>query len=174
MDSAETREGRCVGPDGVSGLGYAGGWEHAGGEGKGGALSVNVVGKAILLTSHAAFCLFRRYLASLPEARWNCLAVPRYRFCLMVDDACLSSVLNGPQPGSKHGDVDGKGYVYIIDSLWQPEADDEGYRDVEGCTQEDVGWMKLRLASVAPRAYNMLENLGWDTTYVRPPRVAIP
>lgn len=117
---------------------------------------------------------FQQWVSSSPEA---IQAVPRYRHCVMVDQTCLDSVLSGPQPFDRYGDLSGEGYVYVIDSQWEPETDeddDEGYPAIEDCYMHDVGWMKVGLSSVALRTYNILEYDGWEIVYRRPPKTAMP
>lgn len=79
---------------------------------------------------------------------------------------------DAPQPPAP--DLELTGYVNIICADWSFE-EDEGKDVIEGCTQNDVGWMKVPVDGLAPRTYSMLGmSGGWETCYVRPPGVAIP
>lgn len=117
----------------------------------------------------------------------------------MVNKECLESVLNGPPP--EKPDLRAKSYVYFIDEVFgkdtdgdeddvdETEDEDENrdlnedggggikevdYEPIEGCAKYDVGWMKLCLANLCPRAYNIMEGYAWEAHYVRPPKVAKP
>ncbi|PSK58682.1 hypothetical protein B9Z65_6697 [Elsinoe australis] len=116
----------------------------------------------------------------------------RGKFCIMVDQACVDATLSAPAPPQY--DREGKAFVYIIDKAWRQkyadgsyaadEADsqasegkepaDEGFPPVDGCRMDDVGWMKLAITHVAPRAFSVLEEPGWEGTYHRPPATVKP
>lgn len=96
----------------------------------------------------------------------------RYRFCIQVDEASLQSVIS----------EEGKGWVKLIKGDWEsreatrqqqhPHKTEE-YPAIEGCTEEDVGWMKVELNSVMPDFYHILRDLNaWHAEYRRPPDVA--
>ena len=57
-------------------------------------------------------------------------------------------------------------------------ADDEGdeeeeYPAIEGCTDHDVGWMKVQLVDLMPDRYvDLRDPNAWSTSYIRPPDVA--
>jgi hypothetical protein len=121
---------------------------------------------------------------------WDSRMPLRYRFCIQVDEASLQSVIS----------EEGGGWVKLIKGDWesreatrqqqQPhetgpkvmaedegeftddDEDDEEYPAIEGCTEEDVGWMKVQLRSVMPDFYvNLRDPNAWHTEYRRPPDV---
>ncbi|KAL9623269.1 MAG: hypothetical protein Q9160_002376 [Pyrenula sp. 1 TL-2023] len=99
---------------------------------------------------------------------------PRYEQCIMVDQECVESVLDGAQPSDENSLIKDHGYVYLIDARWKPDEDDDDvYSPIDGCTLTDVGWQKVAAGFVAPRAFNLMGEggWGWDTYYVRPPGV---
>ncbi|KAE8150568.1 hypothetical protein BDV25DRAFT_154185 [Aspergillus avenaceus] len=104
----------------------------------------------------------------------------RYRFFIMVDQEALESVLNAPDPAS----VNKTGFVRLVNGLWKPDEPDEeelaelgveGLEEeepLEGCTLEDVGWMKVLYDEAETWAYlNMGDTVHWSTYYVRPPLI---
>ncbi|EED14970.1 conserved hypothetical protein [Talaromyces stipitatus ATCC 10500] len=113
------------------------------------------------------------------RAQWN----PWYRLCIMVDEETLQSVLDIPPE-----DVDSynsTGFVILIDGTWQPyllsEEDLEGYispppendfEPVQGCTLEDVGWMKVHChrAQIVASAH-ICDGGDWEREYSRPPEI---
>lgn len=116
---------------------------------------------------------FRRFREWIKASDGTLASTPRYEQCIMVDQECVESVLNGPQPGDKYGDLDGKGYVYLIDSQATTKQGGQP-TPVEERGVPEVGWIKLGLAYVAPRTFNIMKNGGWEGAYVRPPKVALP
>ncbi|PYH37333.1 uncharacterized protein BO87DRAFT_404406 [Aspergillus neoniger CBS 115656] len=82
-----------------------------------------------------------------PRHLWH-LKNGRYRFFIMLDQEALDSILSTPD-----NDIYG-GFVRLVNAEWKPEELDEeelaerGGPDPEeeppeGCTEEDVGWMKV-------------------------------
>jgi hypothetical protein len=104
--------------------------------------------------------------------------VGRYRFFIMVDQEALESVLS-----SEPTAIIKTGFVRLVYGEWEPavnEHDDEYesvYSDeelepLEGCTLEDVGWMKVPYDEVEGiGATDMCDMHDWDTYYVRPPKM---
>jgi len=121
---------------------------------------------------------------------WDSRLPLRYRFCIQVDEASLQSVIL----------EEGEGWVKLIKGDWESreatrqqqqqretgpkviaedegeftnDEDDEEYPAIEGCIEEDVGWMKVQLKSVMPDFYvNLRDPNAWHTEYRRPPDVA--
>jgi hypothetical protein len=99
----------------------------------------------------------------------------RYRFFIMVDQEALDSILSTPED-----DIHG-GFVRLVNAEWKPdELDEEELAErggpspeeepLEGCTEEDVGWMKVRWRDSQMPGYLQLDDsLGWDMYYSRPP-----
>lgn len=82
-----------------------------------------------------------------PSHLWR-LKNGRYRFFIMVDQEALDSILSTPDD-----DING-GFVRLVNAEWKPEELDEeelaerggpGPEEelLEGCTEEDVDWMKV-------------------------------
>lgn len=118
---------------------------------------------------------------------WDSRLPLRYRFCIQVDEASLQSVIS----------EEGEGWVKLIKGDWESreatrrpqqqhetepkvlaehedkftdDEDDEEYPAIEGCTEEDIGWMKVQLTSVMPDFYvNLRDPNSWYTEYRRPP-----
>ena len=74
----------------------------------------------------------------------------RHDFCIYIDSDSLTSIVNGPPPSAEDYmySKDDEGWVKMIKLLWKPVADDDEDDDdrgppIEGCTAEDVGWMKV-------------------------------
>ncbi|KAI0907581.1 hypothetical protein F4823DRAFT_626205 [Ustulina deusta] len=124
----------------------------------------------------------------------------RYGFCIQIDEASMRSVISeegerwvnlikrdwepreatrqqqqqqqqhetGPtrvveSPG-EHGDDEGE----FID-----DEDEEEYPAIEGCTDHDVGWMKVQLVGLMPDFYTGLRDPDlWYIPYIRPPGIA--
>lgn len=112
----------------------------------------------------------------------------RYRYCIYVDQASLRSVLE-----------DSDWHLILIDRSWVPEEEeepDEGnpYEDddeeelteeqreelrlantwpeIEGCTEEDVGWCKMGIAVMVGHYVIFCEPYRWELYYERPPKIA--
>ncbi|KAB5549642.1 hypothetical protein GE09DRAFT_1223464 [Coniochaeta sp. 2T2.1] len=123
------------------------------------------------------------------DARLQDTGVPvRYRFCVQVDEHSMRSVVSD----------EGERWVKLIKRDWQPRRatsgavenqgaqhdDDEGdftddeddgeqYSPIEGCTEEDIGWMKVQLVGLMPDFYaNLRDPNLWHIQYVRPPDIA--
>ena len=109
-----------------------------------------------------------------PRHLWH-LKNGRYRFFIMVDQEALDSILSTPD-----NDIHG-GFVRLVNAEWKPEELDEeelaerGGPDpeeepLEGCTEEDVGWMKVYWRdSQTPGYVTLDDSLQWDRYYSRPP-----
>ncbi|PYI36130.1 hypothetical protein BP00DRAFT_421872 [Aspergillus indologenus CBS 114.80] len=108
--------------------------------------------------------------------------IARYRFCIMVDEEALRSVLAIPRQ-----DLDGDnrtGFVILVNGRHLEErasieASDEKIEDDDceplyGCTWEDVGWMKVYYdqAQLYPSAY-MNESWQWSMEYRRSPEIGL-
>jgi len=115
------------------------------------------------------------------RAQWANTA--RYKYCIMVDEEALQSVLDIPPE-----DVEGynnTGFVVLVNGRWEPrflsEEELEGYNSppqensfepVQGCTLEDVGWMKVCYdrAQIVASAF-MRDGFDWEAQYRRPPEI---
>lgn len=115
------------------------------------------------------------------RAQW--VPMPRYKLCFMVDEEALRSVLDIPPE-----DVDGyndTGFVILVNGRWETEflseedlecftspPPENDFEPVEGCTLEDVGWMKVRYDRAQIVASALLRDGGdWEVEYRRPPEI---
>lgn len=94
----------------------------------------------------------------------------RYRYCIQVTQDVLDSVIAD----------EGNGFVRLIWGDWKEyEPFDEGERfeqeqeAIEGCTLEDVGWIKVPFEGVMviPWCY-LRSEWAWETEYRRPTELA--
>jgi hypothetical protein len=98
----------------------------------------------------------------------------RYIFFVMVDQEALESVLNSNSKAMIR-----TGFVRLVNGDWQPEVNEDGDEDeelepIEGCTQEDVGWMKIPYDEVQPIGAGglaMCDMHDWHMYYTRPPEM---
>jgi hypothetical protein len=111
----------------------------------------------------------------------------RYRFCLFVNEESLQSVLQAPSEDSNIDDE----FVNMLKGLWKPESlgdydqediedyieefgsagglVDNSYEPIEGCTVQDVGWMKVSFSDAGLLGFvRMGEWYTWETVYERP------
>jgi hypothetical protein len=115
----------------------------------------------------------------------------RYRFCIQIDEPALQSILS-PTAESRESTA----WVNVIQADWDPEAaaaareqdridhlamdmpleslEDcfEEFPEIDGCTDENIGWMRVHYQGLVPHVYAELNNP--DTLvdiYVRPPGV---
>jgi hypothetical protein len=105
---------------------------------------------------------------------------PRYTLCLQIDERSLRSIVDDDAELF----FDSKGYVKLIRRAWQPKSEErleeeaalqerssvERFDALEGCTQHDVGWMKISHVELISwcNLYSQMQNV-WDTHYKRPP-----
>lgn len=100
----------------------------------------------------------------------------RYRFFIMVDQEALESVLNSDPDA-----ITRTGFVRLVYGEWEPEVNEDGnesvdsdeeFEPLEGCTREDVGWMKVPYDEIqAVGALTMRDMDDWDMYYARPPEM---
>lgn len=114
---------------------------------------------------------FKQWVATAPQREQGTGAgqSQRYEYCLQVDAAALRSVLEAPAPPEENV---GEGFVNLIWQDWTPESDeDTGYEAIEGCTKQDVGWMRISYGFLI-RFYCLFRKSGsWYGEYRRPPEV---
>lgn len=93
-----------------------------------------------------------------------------YKYFIHVDEPALHSFLN-PGEGAASMSLR-RGWVHLVDSEWKHidgEGDEglepgaEGFEPLYGCTDEDVGWLKLSGDSLNHSYYDFLgeENEVW-------------
>lgn len=112
----------------------------------------------------------------------------RYQFCLMVDEESLQSVIDRPADMDEDDDErDHSAFVILVSGRWNPEMEEiddeelEGYGGVyepevfdavDGCTEWDVGCMRVRYNKIQLRGYvEMNGRLDWEMHYCRVPEV---
>lgn len=113
--------------------------------------------------------------APIPEVQ-----LPRYLYCMHVDEASLQSLLDDSRDW----------HVNIINRHWIPEEEESDYEDseddeipdevraakilpeIEGCTEEDVGWMKFSEGILLGRYVALCKSNAWYAFYARPPQIA--
>ena len=86
---------------------------------------------------------------------------PRYHYAVQVDLEALNSVVrDAPAPPAI--DTTTKGWVKLIDKSWYLGRG-EGihthmlHEPIEGITQEDVGWMRVRYQDIMPNFYALYQ-----------------
>lgn len=114
----------------------------------------------------------------------------RYWFCVHIDEAAMRSIIS---PGGE--EVSGNAWVNLIEADWhardtaaefekawiehvemgldkdQFEYDVEVFPEIEGCVDQDVGWMKAHYSGLVPAFYaGMIDPSSLsEYMYVRPP-----
>jgi hypothetical protein len=109
--------------------------------------------------------------------------IPRYNFFIQVDESVLRSVVY-EAPQSPEMDMHAEGYVNFVDANWKPLSErlpaeggegDESYEPIDGCREENVGWMKIASFMVGPDFYEVMSGFPdvWYSFYQRPPDTVI-
>ncbi|KAK8008110.1 hypothetical protein PG991_010661 [Apiospora marii] len=120
----------------------------------------------------------------------------RYNYCIQIDEDSMRSLLSTeekrpwvyiikadwkPRERESTRYVHGPGWIMEIPGKYKGvegddfygSEDDEEYSPIEGCTDEDVGWMKVWVLGLMPGIYANLISLDiWEITYTRPPRIS--
>jgi hypothetical protein len=119
------------------------------------------------------------------------IAAVRYRLCVAVDEAALQSVVS-----AKGESRIGEAWMNLIEGDWTPEDaaaqreetkiqylengldledwDDEVkiFPEIDGCTEENVGWMEVCYQDLVPLLYSSLMDINaFEELYVRPPGI---
>jgi len=120
---------------------------------------------------------FKQWAATAPQQEQGTgpALSQRYRYCVMMDNSALDSVVhNAPAPAES--DMTSKGFVGLVWKDWKPaspDAREEVEEPIEGCTQHDVGWMRVAYQDAMVGMYYYLRDLNeWYREYRRPPQVA--
>ncbi|KAL9618372.1 MAG: hypothetical protein Q9160_006880 [Pyrenula sp. 1 TL-2023] len=117
----------------------------------------------------------------------------RYRFCIAIDEASMRSVISEEgerwvklikgdwkpwevtRQKQQHLETGPDGIAESLgehpDLVAEIEAEgEEEFPAIEGCTDEDVGWMRVQLVGLMPSSYaNLRDPDHWDIVYIRPP-----
>lgn len=116
---------------------------------------------------------------------WYGSSAVRYRFCLQIDEDSLHSILTEPLEAWVKLINDDRELKARTESPTEHELDDEDegvayesdeeYPPIEGCTDEDVGWMKVGFHSAPLTFYDYLRDpAAWSVLYHRPPFIVVP
>lgn len=104
-------------------------------------------------------------------------AVPRFAFFVQVDEEALRSVTSGEKGWDDRG-----AHVKFVDAGWRPMAEtcpdmeeserDESYEEIDGCREENVGWMKISPYMINTDFYDAWCGVVdiWHVFYKRPPK----
>jgi hypothetical protein len=130
-------------------------------------------------------------IASYRNAYGHHYPAVRYTFCVQVDDAALQSIVS-PEGEKFYGDA----WVNLIEADWDPDEaarqreedrvehlEDGGdledfeqcvevFPELDGCIEENVGWMRVQYRALIPEFYSHLQDLNvLDRMYYRPPEI---
>jgi len=120
---------------------------------------------------------FKQWAATAPQQEQGTgpALSQRYRYCLMVDNTALISVIHDASAPTEPESTS-KGVINLIWKDWKPSSSDlreEVEEPIEGCRQQDVGWMIVAYQDAMVGMYYYLRDLNdWYHEYRRPPQVA--
>lgn len=98
----------------------------------------------------------------------------RYLYCIQVDAEVLESVVHWAEAPPAI-DARSEGFVKIISRYWEPYGArdrDPPQEPIEGCTEDDVGWMMVDYTNVVAFYHLLRSRHFWYSVYKRPPKVA--
>jgi hypothetical protein len=129
--------------------------------------------------------------------------IPRYRYFIQVDEQALQSVLDAPESDFYEGgfinfvdsrwkplgdrpsrscidgieDGDEDEVIEDDEEVIEDEDEDEVFDPIDGCTEENVGWMRLAATTVVGTEFYVsvfdYPGGGWYVSYKRPPETVI-
>lgn len=99
--------------------------------------------------------------------------VPRYNYFIQIDEEALRSMLDRSEDSYLE-----PRFVNFVDSRWKTFGrdsledvdDDEQFDSIDGCTEENVGWMRVAPSRLDEEFY-MMDEVAWYVYYLRPPDV---
>lgn len=109
--------------------------------------------------------------------------IPRFRYFINIDQEVLDSLAESISREMHWSD---DAFVKFVDGNWEPlaesqqdgEQEDDGWEKevlelIEGCTEEDVGWMRIAPHMINADFYDVLsgDENQWITFYERPPSI---
>lgn len=120
------------------------------------------------------------------QPRASFARMPRYECFIWVDREALDSVLVAPGSRDAGPGATDPGWVHFVDALWTAALDgvdseteetdmpDLDFEPIEGCREEDVGWIKVPARSICTELYALFDGYEiWDALYGRPPEMAV-
>jgi hypothetical protein len=102
---------------------------------------------------------------------------PRYHYAMQVDAEALYSVVHDAGPLPERFGIEWP-WVRLIDKSWYlgrsvwRASSNFPLEPIEGVTEPEVGWMKIRLICVIGLYTDLRSPNSWSTNYARPPRVS--
>ena len=120
---------------------------------------------------------FKQWAATAPQQEQGTgpALSQRYRYCVQVDAVALESVIHDA-PSPSQPDTISDGFVNLIWRDWEPSKLDPRQtpeEPIEGCTQHEVGWMRVAYQDVmVGMQYYLRDWNDWYSEYRRPPEVA--
>jgi hypothetical protein len=98
----------------------------------------------------------------------------RYLYCIQVDAEVLESVVHWAEAPPAI-DARSEGFVKIVSRYWEPYGArdrDPPQEPIEGCTEDDVGWMMVDYTNMVEFYHLLRSRNSWYSEYRRPPNVA--
>lgn len=103
--------------------------------------------------------------------------VSRFAYFIKIDEEVMKSLPRFLEKGWS-----AEAFVKIVKADWEPEDDAEDecdkdvYEPIEGCTEKDVGWMRIAPDMINAEFYYALDGYeqAWDDMfYQRPPHIVV-
>ncbi|KAJ0308709.1 hypothetical protein COL516b_003254 [Colletotrichum fioriniae] len=120
---------------------------------------------------------YYEYPGILDKMKWTFLE-DKERFDL--DEVSLRSVVYKELPPAD-ANLYVRGHINLVNADWQPARLEDYHEEniieehfsfpaFEGCTEENVGWMRLAVSEVGPSTFQRIPHL-WYIVYQRPPEI---
>ncbi|KAK1675367.1 hypothetical protein BDP55DRAFT_152272 [Colletotrichum godetiae] len=101
-------------------------------------------------------------------------------YFVQVDDTSLRSIVYKELPPAE-ANLDIRGHINLVSAEWEPARledyhgdrvieDHFSFPELEGCTEENVGWMRLAGSEVGLSTFERIPHL-WYIVYERPPDI---
>lgn len=120
---------------------------------------------------------FKRWAATAPQQEQGTgpALSQRYRYCVQVDAVALESIVRGSPAAQPNAIID-DGFVNLLwkdwESSYQPDPREAVEEPIEGCTHNQVGWMRVAYQDVMVDMYHLLRDWNdWYAEYRRPPEI---
>lgn len=98
-------------------------------------------------------------------------------FFLEIDESSLRSIIDRGAEEAHYNLIDSRWEPRVQgteDISYEPEDIGEPLEPIDGCTQDDVGWMKVKPTILGSSLFWRVEgylDTHWEKEYVRPPEV---